>query len=215
MKACKLLKARQDRCKSIGALHQVSPDTEQRFFRFSTTNEPGLTARATTQALRRIIRGEMALHGSSSTMAIEVIQEFLYVSDICIKSQKSSGGCFGYTATLLLFFIVDAFGVWLRNDTVQIGGRGQKIKNEPFRVLNHGIFGLGLTGAQIKILEHSYRNALAHSAIIRPGAFLVQGPNVATAAFTFASNRVQVINVDSFHQLVAQAWAQFPKNRLP
>lgn len=157
----------------------------------------------------------MALHGSSSTMAVEVVQEFLDVSDYCLKTRKLAGGCFGYVATLLLFCLVDAFGDWLRTDSVQIDGRAQKIKNEPFRVFNHAIFGLSLTGAQIKSLGHQYRNALAHNAIIRLGAFLVQGPQAPGTPFTFAANKIQVINIDSFHRIVAEAWLNFPKNRIP
>ena len=123
----------------------------------------------------------------------EVIEEFLEASALCFKSPKSCGGCFGYAGTLLLFCVIDSFGVYLRHDIVQIDGKPQKIKNEPFRVLNHTIFGLNLTTSQIKLIEHSYRNQLAHNASLKTGAFLIQTKNPPPSPFTFGSNAIQVI----------------------
>lgn len=158
----------------------------------------------------------MALHIDSSTMAVEAIEEYLAASAMCQAAKKADCGCFGYPATLLLFCIVNAFGCFLSGDTVQIDGRTQKItKGEPFRVLNHGIFGLSLTSAQIKLLEKAYRNALAHSAIIEIGAFIT--PNSSRpqrSPFTFATNRIQVISLPSFHELVGNAWSKFPMSRI-
>jgi len=159
----------------------------------------------------------MALHGSSSALTKEVIDEFLEASALCFRSPKSSGGCFGYAGTLLLFCIVDSFGVYLRHDIVQIDGRKEEIKKgEPFRVFNHTIFGLNLTGSQIKLVEHSYRNQLAHNASLKSGAFLIQAANKPSLSpFTFGSNAVKVvINVDSLHNLVSTGWGRFPKGRI-
>ena len=159
----------------------------------------------------------MALHGDSSTMAVEVIDEYLEASSCCLKARKSDGGCFGYAATLLLFCTIEALGVFLRGDSIKIDRRDQKItKGEPFRVLNHAIFELNLTATQIKLLEKSYRNSLAHNAILESGAFLVQMREIQSPQnpFTFASSKVQVINVDSLHQLVVKAWCQFPRTRI-
>jgi len=158
----------------------------------------------------------MALHRSSSALTKEVIDEFLEASALCFKSQKSSGGCFGYAGALLLFCIVDSFGVYLRHDIVQIDGRKEKItKGEPFRVFNHTIFGLALTGSQIKLIEHSYRNQLAHNASLKSGAFLIQTANPPPCPFILGSNAIQVIiDVDSFHNLVSVAWGRFPGGRI-
>src|SRR4051812_49746465 len=99
-------------------------------------------------------------------MAVEAIEEYLATAEMCQAAKKTDGGCLGYPATLLLFCIVNALGCFLCGDTVQIDGRTQKItKGEPFRVLNHDIFGLNLESVQIKLLEKAYRNTLAHNAI--------------------------------------------------
>lgn len=157
----------------------------------------------------------MALHGDSATMAEEAINEYIEVSEGCLKAKKSDGGCFGYPAALLLFCVTNALGVYLYGDNIQIDGRTQTItRGEPFRVLNHSIFGLDLKSAQVKLLEQCYRNTLAHSAIIELGAVLIHAPDQLMRPFTFASNKVQVIHLDSFHELVTTAWRKFPRNRI-
>ena len=159
----------------------------------------------------------MGVHNDFSTMAVECVDEYLQTAANCLKSKKPDGGCFGYPATLLLFCVINILGVFLRGETVTIEGRDQKItRGEPFRVLNHPIFGLNLTSKQIKILEQSYRNALAHEGIIEWGAFLIQTPTGQSRQnpFTFATNKVQIIDVDSLHQLVMKAWNQFDKTRI-
>jgi hypothetical protein len=88
----------------------------------------------------------------------------------------------------------------------------QKITlGEPFRVLNHECFGLGLSSQQIKLLEQSFRNRLAHNAIIDVGSFLL--PLSGDPPFAFESGRVG-IKVFSFHELVARAYSRFPKERI-
>jgi hypothetical protein len=148
-------------------------------------------------------------------MAVEAINEYIEVSEHCLKAKKSDGGCFGYPAALLLFCVTNALGVYLRGDNIQIDGRTQTIpRGEPFRVLNHPIFGLDLKGAQVDLLEECYRNKLAHNAIIEVGAVLIHAPGQLSRPFIFTSNQVQVINLDSFHRLVAAAWEKFPRNRI-
>lgn len=159
----------------------------------------------------------MALHSDFATMAVECVDEYIETAANCLKSRKPDGGCFGYPATLLLFCVINILGVFLRGETIKIEKREQTItKGEPFRVLNHSIFGLNLNAKRIKILEQSYRNALAHEGIIEWGAFLVQTPNGQSRQnpFTFATDKVQVIDVDSLHQLVVKAWNQFDKGRI-
>ncbi|HLJ16518.1 MAG TPA: hypothetical protein VKV15_18610 [Bryobacteraceae bacterium] len=69
--------------------------------------------------------------------------------------------------TLLLFCIVDALGGYLALDK-----NNDIPKGEPFRVLNHPLFGLTLTTDQIERLEWWYRNGLAHNASVPPGTCL-------------------------------------------
>jgi hypothetical protein len=114
----------------------------------------------------------MALHTSFETMAIEAIDEYLTASENGLTFEKVGGGSLGYPATLLLFCVTNALGVYLAGERVTMGGRSQRItEHEPFRVLNHDCFGrLALNDKQIKRLEKVYRNAFA---IIDLGAVLV------------------------------------------
>ena len=157
----------------------------------------------------------MALHKDFATMAVEAINEYLEVAESCLNARKSDGGCLGYPAALLLFCVTNAFGVYLCGDNIQIDGRNRTITpREPFQVLNHAIFGLDLRGTQIKLLEQCYRNKLAHNAIIELGAVLIHAPGQLPHPFSFAANQVQVINLHSFHRLVATAWEKFPRDRI-
>lgn len=157
----------------------------------------------------------MALHEDSASMAIEAISEYIEVSESCLKAKKSDGGCFGYPAALLLFCVTNALGVYLCGDNIRIDGRTQTItRGQPFRVLNHSIFGLDLKSAQVKLLEECYRNRLAHNAIIEIGAVLIHAPGQLSRPFAFASNQLQIINLDSFYRLVNLAWKKFPRSRI-
>ena len=154
----------------------------------------------------------MALHASFYTMATEAIDEYLQASEDCLNFAKRDSGVLGYPATLLLFCVANALGVYLSGESITIAGRPQKITaKEPFRVLNHECFGLRLDHDQIKRLEKVYRNALAHTAIIDLGATLVA--HVDGPVFIFRRNGVR-INLQSFQKLVAAAWSQFPKERI-
>lgn len=146
-------------------------------------------------------------------MAIEAIDEYLQASQDCLNFAKRDDGVLGYPATLLLFCVANALGVYLAGESVTIDGRSQKIrKNEPFRVFNHSCFGFALSDLQIKRLEKVYRNALAHNAIIDLGAILVA--HVDGPVFRFRANGNVRINLQSFHKVVAEAWRQFPKERI-
>jgi len=157
----------------------------------------------------------MALHTSFETMAIEAIDEYLTASENCLTFEKARGGSLGYPATLLLFCVTNALGVYLAGESVTIGGRSQRItEHEPFRVLNHDCFGrLALNDKQIKRLEKVYRNALAHNAIIDLGAVLVVRRDNGPLIFIFRPDGI-LINLPSFHKIVAAAWQRFPKERI-
>jgi hypothetical protein len=154
----------------------------------------------------------MALHNNLWQLAKEAIDEYLVTSQLCLKYQKADGGCLGYPATLLLLSAVNALGTYLRNESVLISGKQQRItRGEPFRVFNHPLFGQSLTHQQIKIVEHSYRNLLSHNAMLSPQHFLVPGPG--GPPFTFENGRV-AIYVDSFYEMVNRAWQHFDKDRI-
>jgi len=141
-------------------------------------------------------------------MAAEVITEYLRTCQFCLEG----GEVLGYPATLPLLCVTNAFGSYLKGEPVSIDGKVQEIKKgEPFRVLNHPLFGLQLKEKQIKLVEHSYRNSLSHNAIIKRGAFLL--PGQAGAPFIFEGNAV-LIRVGSFYNLVSRVWAQFPKETI-
>jgi hypothetical protein len=154
----------------------------------------------------------MAIHEKLRTMAMEAIDEYLQASKLCLERRKPDNGCLGYPSTLLLFCVVNALGTYLVGDSIEIEKRLQKItRGEPFRVLNHVCFGLTLSNKEIRLLKHSYRNALAHSAIIEYGTSLL--PSDEDPPFTFESGLVE-IRVFSFYRCVWRAWERFPKDRL-
>jgi len=154
----------------------------------------------------------MAIHDSLSKLACEAIDEFLVTSRMCLDFRKSDGGCLGYPSILLLLCVTNALGSYLKGESVTINKSSQKItKGEPFRVLNHDCFDLRLSHDQIKLVEDSYRNRLAHNAIIEAGSFLL--PSDDDPPFVFQSKQVG-IRVFSFHRCVSHAWDQFPKERI-
>jgi hypothetical protein len=85
----------------------------------------------------------MALHASFYTMAIDGIDEYLQASQDCLDFAKRDDGVLGFPATLLLFCITNALGVYMAGESVTIAGRAQRITvKEPFRIFNHELFGL-------------------------------------------------------------------------
>ncbi|MDX2181685.1 MAG: hypothetical protein SFV18_18975 [Bryobacteraceae bacterium] len=155
----------------------------------------------------------MASHFNAMSMASECIDEYLLAARICLDARKEDGGCYGYPAALMLFCITEAIGRSLKHQPVTIDGGTQNITDgEPFRVLNDQLFGLTLTGKQIKNLENLFRNGLAHNAYINPNSLMTdstEGP-----PFHFSKDDVQ-IRLGSFYQLVEKAWKDFDKRRLP
>jgi hypothetical protein len=92
----------------------------------------------------------MTLHKSMSSMAAEVIEEYLRTAQFCLEFRKQDGGCLGYPATLLLLCVANALGSYLAGESVTIEGKPQKItRGEPFRILNHPLFGLQLSHKRI------------------------------------------------------------------
>ena len=143
-----------------------------------------------------------------ASMASEVITEYLRACQFCLEGDE----VLGYPATLLLLCVINAFGSYLKGESVRIDGKLREIKRgEPFRVLNHPLFGLQLKEKQIKLVEYSYRNGLSHNAIIERGAFLL--PGQAGAPFIFNGN-VVLIRVGAFYSLVSRVWSQFPKETI-
>ncbi len=154
----------------------------------------------------------MAIHKDLGQLAREAVDEYLAASANCLSFRKPDGGCLGYPATLLLLYVVNALGICLDGESVPIDGHSQRITgSEPFLVLNHECFALGLNLQQIKLLERSYRNRLAHSAIIDVVSFSL--PLRDDPPFVFGSGLVG-IKVFSFYEHVARAYSQFPKERI-
>jgi hypothetical protein len=156
--------------------------------------------------------GAMAIHGNLWTMAVAVIDENLIASHMCLECRRLDGGCLGYPATLLLLCVVNALGTFLTGESVMIENKSHKItRGEPFRVLNHDCLGFTLSHKEIKLVEDSYRNRLAHNAIIEVGASLL--PSNEEPPFVFDSDKVG-IRVFSFYRLVCLAWQRFPKESI-
>ena len=68
----------------------------------------------------------MAVHLSLDALAVEAIEENLAVSAHCLFFVKQDGGCHGYPATLLLFCVTDALGVYLAGRASQSGSIHRK-----------------------------------------------------------------------------------------
>lgn len=111
----------------------------------------------------------------SPDLSKEAIDEYLTIAEYCLTARKGDRGAYGYPATLLLLCIVNALGVYLKGENVQIDGKDRKItKGEPFYVLNHSSLGLDkqLTQDQLKYVEQAFRNRLAHNGMLAPGCYL-------------------------------------------
>jgi hypothetical protein len=88
----------------------------------------------------------MAIHREVAALPVEVVEEYLIASELCLSHRKEDGGCLGYPATLLLFCVVNAIGGYLalrRESGISQG--------EPFLVLNHPCFGLTLKPNQMSV----------------------------------------------------------------
>jgi len=154
----------------------------------------------------------MAIHPNLWELSKEAIEEYLLTIKGCLNHRKSDGGCLGYPATLLMLCLVGVFGSFLQNDEVIIDGKNQRVtKGEPFRVLNHSIFGLSLTNSEIKTIEKSYRNRLAHNAMIDTSSWLIPGSG--PAPFVFKDGQVGIL-VFKLHELLETAWQKFDKKRI-
>jgi hypothetical protein len=68
-----------------------------------------------------------------------------------------------------------------------------------------------LTAKEIDLLQDSYRNKLAHNAIIKVGVSLAAAEG---EPFVFKSEKEAQVNVFAFHALVRNAWQRFPKERI-
>jgi len=70
----------------------------------------------------------MTLHKSMSSMAAEVIEEYLRTAQFCLEFRKQDGGCLGYPATLLLLCVANALGSYLAGESVTIEGKPQLLR---------------------------------------------------------------------------------------
>lgn len=154
----------------------------------------------------------MAVHQKLWTLAEEAIDEYLTAAAKCIEFRKPDSGCLGFPAALLLLCAVNALGTYLRDEMVNIDGKEQPItKGQPFRVLNHPLLGQKLSMAQIKRVEHAYRNALAHEALMWPGHWLTPAPTA--PPFSFQGEQIS-ISVPSLYAAVKFAWRNFDKSKI-
>jgi hypothetical protein len=142
----------------------------------------------------------MAIHPNANSLAVEVIEEYLEVAKMCIDARKQDGGIHGYSATLLLFCVINALGASLLKG------------NEPFQILMKPPFNCNLSMDQVKKLEIWYRNLLAHNGMIAPGVLL--SPEDGAKAFHFEHDEPVLIRVRSLYSLVRAAWQQVDKVNL-
>ena len=154
----------------------------------------------------------MAIHPNLWELSQEAIEEYLLTIRACLSHRKPGGGCLGYPATLLMLCLIEAFGTFLRGEEVVIDGKRQRItQGEPFRVLNHSLFALDLTTAQMKTIEKAYRHRLAHNAMIDNGSWLI--PQNGPAPFVFENGQVGIL-VFKLCDILEAAWSKFDKGRI-
>jgi len=154
----------------------------------------------------------MAIHKDLWTLAEEAIHEYILTAQCCLGYRKPDNGCLGYPAALLLLCVVNALGTYMRNEPVRIDGKEQLITGgEPFRVLDHALFGQTLSHKQIKIIEKAYRNLLAHNAMLAPNAWLLPGKG--DPIFVFNGESVNVYIVSLF-EMVNQSWQNLDKSKI-
>ena len=150
----------------------------------------------------------MAVYESSFApdLSKEVIDEYLAIAEHCLTTRKADGSVHGSPATLLLLCIVNALGVYLKDETVQIDGKDQKITGgQPFNVLNHSYFALDkqLSQVQINYVEGAFRNRLAHNGMLAPGCYLNAEDD--SDAVVFEGNKVE-LRLKPLLRAVKRAW---------
>ena len=151
----------------------------------------------------------MAIHENLGSLAESVIDEYLKAADLCLYS---GGECLGCPAALLVFCATNALGTYLQGEAVNIDGKQVRITSgEPFRVFNYPLFGLDLSGTEIRRLARSFRHRLSHNAIIDPDSILIARPRA--EPFVFDSKSVS-ISVPDFYGMVCKAWEDFPRSKI-
>jgi hypothetical protein len=143
----------------------------------------------------------MAYHEEAASVVTEAIDEYLLMAEYGINFRKASGGILGYPTALLLLSVIDILGSYA------------VASKEHFLVLSQPCFGLQLTVAQIKRIEHWYRNLLAHNGFIAPGTVL--RPDDDGEPFTLDSHgEPTVLRVKPLFRAVKLAWERFDKSLL-
>ena len=134
-------------------------------------------------------------------MVVEAIDEYLLLAEYGINYQKLGGGVLGYPTALLLLSVIDILGSYAVST------------KEHFQVLRQPCFGLDLTTAQVKEIEHWYRNLLAHNGFITLGA--VMRPDETRDPFVLDENgQPTTVRVKSLFQAVKLAWSRFDRNQI-
>lgn len=142
----------------------------------------------------------MAIHSNSAELSAEAIDEFIEHARMGLAYRKEDGGCLGYSSTLLMFCVIDAFSNHL----------GFPVHS--FGALNHEIFGLNLDEDQIENLKVWYRHSLAHNGMIAPGTILTPEPE--GVPIGLVNGEQVLIRVIPLFHLIERAWQRFDKTTL-
>lgn len=119
-------------------------------------------------------------HPTPSIMLLESLDEFLFSAKLSldyIKRDRAKwpkphvlGGTLGFSATLLLFSIVDAIGSYYENTKVQAGKSTLPIMagnvKSHFYILNSHLFNLSLTETDFDQIYSAIRNKITHNSLI-------------------------------------------------
>lgn len=119
-------------------------------------------------------------HSTPSEMLLESLDELLFSAKLSLNYRKSDpdlwpkphaiGGVLGFSATLLLFSIVDTIGSYYDNFEVPCDGKKLKIKPDKvkshFYILNSHLFNLNLSEVDFEQIFSAIRNKLSHNSLI-------------------------------------------------
>ncbi len=119
-------------------------------------------------------------HNTPSEMLFESLDEFLFSAKLSLEYRKTdknewpnphaTGGVLGFSATLLLFSIVDSIGSYYDNIKIPVGNgtvtiKADKVKSH-FYILNSHLFNLSLSETDFDQIFSAVRNKIAHNSLI-------------------------------------------------
>jgi len=168
----------------------------------------------------------MAIHKEKLGLAKESIYEMLHVAEYAVTYRKTdkdqwrnnaTGGILGFSATVILFSIIDCLGSYFANNlkfTVTIDKKEKPIKKptDHIYILNSKYFNLDLSQIDLDNIYKNVRSTLTHNSLLPAGYRLQIGENE-SLPFNIGENmverRVYYINVIRLFEVTKKAVEMF------